>query len=249
MLVFVLSNPIHAQPSSDSAKPSVTLAFGEYPPYYGNDLHNKGFISEIVVEAYTLAGYEVELVYLPPWQRRVEETKNGRFDGLISMWHSADRERWFLFSNPLPANEVGFYKHVESDFTLQGVDSLASARVGTVRGFINPPEINDAGAVIEEVTHLNQNIAKLIKQRIDIALVDRAVGRHILVSLYPEHKDDLVYIEPSIALLNQYLVISRKAEDAEEKLNAFNRGYAILKQQGEVVRLATKYGIEPTIVD
>ncbi|MCW8109338.1 transporter substrate-binding domain-containing protein [Alteromonas ponticola] len=237
-----------AEPSTASTQPTVILAYGEYPPYYGRGLYREGFISEIVVKAYALSGYEVELVYLPAWQRSVEETKNGRFDGLLTMWHSQRREQWFLFSNPLPANEIGFYKHVDSPFTFNSVDDLASARVGTVRGVIYPPELEDAGAVVEEVTYLKQNIAKLLKQRIDMALTDKAVGRHILLSLYPEHKDDIIFIEPSLALINQHLVISRKADNAQEKLNAFNRGYAILKESGEIVRLATKYGIEPTIV-
>ncbi len=238
-----------AQNSPAATPKKVTLAYGEYPPYYGSSLNGKGFITEIVTKAYALSDYHVELVYIPPWQRRVEEVKKGVYDGLFSMWYAKDRERWFLFSNPMPANEIGFYKHTDSAVTFTSVSDLAGTRLGTVHGFIYPPQLEGSGAIIEEVTYLQQNIAKLLKQRIDMALVDKAVGRHILVSRYPEYKDDLIYIEPSIATINQHLVISRQAADAQEKLNAFNRGYAILKQSGEVNRLATKYGIKPYIVE
>ncbi len=238
-----------AQVDPASTPKKVVLAYGEYPPYYGGSLDRKGFITEIVIKAYALSDFHVELVYIPPWQRRVEEVKRGTYDGLYSMWYAKERERWFLFSNPMPANEIGFYKHTDTSIKFDSVTDLAGARLGTVRGFIYPPQLEGSGAIIEEVTYLQQNIAKLIKKRIDMALVDKAVGRHMLVSRYPQHEDDLIYIEPSIATINQHLVISRQTANAQEKLNAFNRGYAILKQSGEVERLATKYGIKPYIVE
>lgn len=62
----------------------VRLASSEYPPYFGEQLDNQGVITEIIVEAYTRVGYEVEIKFMP-WARSLEMTKEGDFDGMFAL--------------------------------------------------------------------------------------------------------------------------------------------------------------------
>ncbi len=58
------------------------IATIEYPPYYGKDLENGGFMTEIVVEALKRAGYDAEIKFLP-WKHALEGIKAGKHNGMI----------------------------------------------------------------------------------------------------------------------------------------------------------------------
>ena len=57
------------------------IATTEYPPYYGKDLENGGFMTEIVVEVFKRAGYDAEIKFLP-WKRALEGRRR-RLDGRL----------------------------------------------------------------------------------------------------------------------------------------------------------------------
>ena len=220
----------------------VVLAYGEYPPYYGKDLKNKGPIAEIIVKAYKEVGYEVTLIYIHAWKRRVEDIKQGIYDGLFSMWYRKEREECFVFSDALPPNEIGFYKRKEMNLTFNTYEDLKGYKIGVTRGFSYPPEFKRENLDIEEVNHVKQNIGKLILKRIDLAVTDRGVGMHILKNEYPQDVNNVTWVNPPVEVIYQHLVISKKTKDFQNKLNDFNVGLKILLKRGEINNIMKKHG-------
>ena len=97
---------------------NVSLSYVSYPPFYGKAMENGGPITEIIVQAFKVQGYQVKLEQLP-WSRALEWTKEGKYDGIYSAWFREDREEFFVFSDPLPANEIVLFKHKNKDITHQ----------------------------------------------------------------------------------------------------------------------------------
>ena len=242
--VFILSWVLFGfMPSSIAAAPKkVTLAATEYPPYYGELLPNQGVITEIVREAFKHAGYEVKVKFLP-WKRALEMTRQGEFNALFTAWYREKREQWFGFSDPLPiANEIGFYKRKDRNISYRTLEDLRPYKIGIVRGYSNPLEFEQAKLDTEEVTEDRLNIQKLAVGRIDLALIDKIIGQHIIDTELPESAQKLEWLDPPLKIDNQYLIFSKKFGDYREKIADFNRGLRQIIEAGIVKAIISKHG-------
>lgn len=233
-LVFVNEN-------SFATEGSVVLVATEYPPYYGKNLKNHGFISEIIKEAYKAAGYTVKIDFLP-WARALKETKRGRYDGLFTAWYRKEREQWFVYTDPLPPNIIGFYKRKDKDISYKTCQGLKPYVIGVIIGYSNPPAFEAANLKKEEVANNEQNMMKLFKNRIDLALIDKTMGEYIIATKIPEAADVLVWLEPPLEIANQYLIISKKTKDYQRKVEDFNRGLRQLTKNKMIEKIMAKHG-------
>lgn len=225
-----------------SANKEIHLAFGEYPPYYGQQLVNNGPISEIIVEAYQRIGYRVELHFIPSWARRVRDTKEGKYDGIYSGWLREERKQWFVFSDPLPPNELGFYKRKIDNITFSKLEDLRPYSIGVVLGYANTEKFRHAQLKTEFVEKESQNIGKLLLNRIDLVLIDKGVGRHILNTQYADKSAMVEWMSPAIEMAKQYLMISKKTDKYQQKLNDFNAGLNMLIEHNVVNKIMKKHG-------
>lgn len=220
----------------------IRLASSEYPPYFGEQLDNQGVITEIIVEAYTRIGYEVEIKFMP-WARSLEMTKEGDFDGMFALWYREEREQWFAFSAPLPPNELGFYKRRDNPITFTRFEDLRGYRIGTCRGYANPPEFEQATYLrTEEVPSDEQNIQKVYHERVDLILIDKGLAQYLIATKFPEYQEELEWIEPALERVAQHLVLSKQVAAYQTKLNDFNEGLRLITEDGTLQRILTKHG-------
>lgn len=227
-----------------SANKEIHLAYGEYPPYYGKALDNNGPISEIIVEAYKRVGYRVKLHFISSWARRMKETREGNYDGIYSGWFREERKQWFVFSDPLPANELGFYKRKKDNITFNKLDDLKPYSIGVILGYKNAEKFERAQLKTEAVEKESQNIGKLLLNRIDLALIDKGVGRHILNTKYADQSHLIEWMSPPIEVANQHLMISKKTDEFQKKIDDFNIGLNILKERNLVEKIMIKHGFK-----
>jgi polar amino acid transport system substrate-binding protein len=229
-------------PSMASEPKQVVLATTEYPPYYGELLPNQGVITEIIREAFKHAGYEVKIKFLP-WKRALEMTRQGEFNALFTAWYREEREQWFGFSDPLPiANEIGFYKRKDHKISYRKIEDLRPYKIGTVRGYSNPAEFDKEKLDTEEVTEDRLNIQKLALGRIDLVLIDKIIGQHIIDTELPESAQKLEWLNPPLKIDNQYLMFSKKFDDYQEEIADFNRGLRQIIEAGIVKAIIAKHG-------
>ncbi|AQS39717.1 amino acid ABC transporter substrate-binding protein, PAAT family [Shewanella psychrophila] len=217
---------------------AVTLAYVEYPPYIGAELENGGPVAEIVAKSYEKIGYQVTLE-LVPWVRAFRDAKLGIYDGVFTAWHRKEREQWFLFSDSLPPNEIGFYKRKGEDISIQSFDDLKPYQIGVVRGYGYPSGFSEANLKLSVVDTDIQNLRMLLYKRIDLALTDKALGRHFMTE---ELLGEIEWVEPPIEVLNQYLMISKKAAGAHKLLADFNSGLKQLSDSGELAQILKYHG-------
>jgi polar amino acid transport system substrate-binding protein len=244
VVVIILSCALigFVPPSIAAVPKQATLAATEYPPYYGELLPNQGVITEIIREAFKHVGYEVKIKFLP-WKRALEMTRQGEFDALYTAWYREEREQWFGFSEPLPiANVIGFYKRKDRKISYRTLEDLRPYKIGIVRGYSNPVEFEQAKLDTEEVTEDRLNIQKLAVGRIDLALIDKIIGQHIIDTELPESAQKLEWLNPPLKIDNQYLIFSKKCDDYREKIEDFNRGLHQIIEAGIVKAIIVKHG-------
>lgn len=220
----------------------IVLASSEYPPYFGQNLPNFGGISEIVVEAYRRVGYEVEIQFYP-WIRALQMVKEGKCDGMFALWRTPEREQWLAFSDPLPANTLGFFKRKADTIVFTRMEDLKSYQIGTVRGYANPVAFEAATYLKrQEVSADVQNLRKLAAHRIDLALIDKALAYYLLRTALPEAQEQLVWLEPPVQVLPQHLVISKQAAEFQRKMDDFNNGLSRITRDGLVNAIRARHG-------
>lgn len=224
-----------------AAERTLNIAATEFPPYYGKDLENNGFFTEIVREAFKRRGYGAEIKFLP-WKRALEGAKRGKYDALYSVWHRPEREEWFVFSDALPANELVFYKHKTKDVSFGGYDDMKPYTIGVVRGYALPPGFEEAGLKTALGNNDEQNLLKLFKRHVDLVLVDKIQAQYIINSKIPEAADKLDWVDPPAHVDIQYLVISKQAPDHETLLADFNSGLAEMTADGTLDAILTRHG-------
>ena len=229
---------------------SVCLADGKklnvvadnYPPYYGKELRNGGVLTEIVVRAFKRAGYDVEIKFVP-WKRALEGAKAGKHDGLFTLWYREEREEWFVYSDPIsPPSEIGFYKRKDKDVSFKTFEDLKPYRVGVGRGYATPPGFEEASLKTSLAKDDEENLRKLHKGRVDLALTDKLVARYIINTKIPDAIPDLEWLPPALHVETNHFAISQKAEDFNTKIADFNRGLAAIEADGTLETIIAEHG-------
>ncbi|MBI3898941.1 MAG: transporter substrate-binding domain-containing protein [Gammaproteobacteria bacterium] len=224
------------------AATSLQLVTSEFPPYTTASLPNQGVVSEIVAEACKRSGYALTVKILP-WTQALESGKEATADGIVGIYHNKEREQWFVYSDPIVPNQIGFYKRVESPITYNALSDLKPYRIGTVRGYSNPKSFTDANLTIDEVPDDETNLRNLANKQFDLTLIDKGVAEYIINNKFPDLKPKLVWIEPPIEKLLLYVAISKKTPDYDKKLAGLNRGLREMVKDGTMRKIINKAGI------
>jgi len=234
------------------AEQTVSLGSIEYPPYTGPDLEQGGPLTQIVREAYERVGYQVQIQYYP-WSRATSLARRGSVDGLVPIWMREERKEWVLYSDPMPASEVVFYKRKDTEIVFDGSDysSLKPYVIGTVQDYANPEGLERVREQlqIQAVMRDIQNLRKLASGRVDLAVIDRYVARHLLREFMQESVGALDSVTPPLSVEPNYLGASRAAGGAEQKLADFNRGLGILTKEGRIAAILKAHGLGPVLPD
>lgn len=223
------------------AAQDLSLAATEWPPFYGSELPDNGFMTEIVTEAFERAGYTSDVAFLP-WKRAFEGARDGKYDALFTMWYRADREEHFIFSDPLPSNELVMLVRAGDDTTFDGYGALKGKTIGVVRGYAAPPGFEDANLKVSEARDDRENLAKLLRGRVDMVLTDRIVAQHIINTSMPEDADSFGWMEPPVHVDVQYMVVPKAIDGGAGVMVAFNTALAEMTEDGTLAAIMAKHG-------
>ncbi|WP_415401739.1 substrate-binding periplasmic protein [Tateyamaria sp. SN3-11] len=227
--------------ASASSAQNLSLAATEWPPFYGSELPDNGFMTEIVIEAFDRAGYGSDVAFLP-WKRAFEGTRDGKYDALFTMWYREEREEFFLFSDPLPSNELVLLVRAGEGGTFEGYDKLQGKTIGVVRGYAAPPGFEEAKLKVSEARDDEENLRKLLRGRIDMALTDRIVAQHIINTKMESDAENFGWMEPPVHVDVQYMVVPKAIDNSEELMRSFNTSLTAMTEDGTLKEIMGKHG-------
>ena len=228
------------------AETRLSLASDEWCPY------------SCAHEAPTGTGYMIDIaraVFEPDiaidyillnWTRAVEETKAGRYGGLVGS--SRGREGFVFTRQPLGIAQNSFAVRTGETFEYRGVGSLKGKVLGAINKYSYTGEIdqyitanaNNPAAVqlVSGDSALSSNLRKLVGGRVDLVIDDINVLKHQAaqlgisgtVSFVPGGPPDPVYIAFSAAL--------PEAQAFADRLDA---GLESLRASGKLNEILDRY--------
>lgn len=217
---------------------TMRVAIGEWPPFVSEDLEHYGLAARIVTEAFAEAGHGVKYRFYP-WKRAYLETTQGDQDATAIWTKTSEREGEVLFSEPvLTADKV--YFHLEStDFDWQEIGDLSGYTVGATRGYGYGKAFDQAaeqGRIDVEYTDSDlQNFKKLLKGRIDVFPITRAVGYSILNRELDEQQRARITNHPrAVQTAVFHLLFSKAVPGNQAMIERFNRELAELRESGRI---------------
>lgn len=225
---------------------TLRIATLDWAPYVSPDLPGQGLASRILDEALALNGDKAELVFLP-WQRALNETREGRFDALMPAYLSADRSEDFYTSMPLLDSQLGFFRRRDNVLPIDpgNLESLRPYRIGVVRGYVNQTAFDQANYLTKDVVNSDwQNLEKLLRGRIDLAVVDRYTGYQLLAQNAPALRDQLVFVEPPLDIKPLYVLVPKKRAEGEALAASLDRSLRTLRRSGRLQQLIAEARLE-----
>ncbi|MCP3939857.1 MAG: transporter substrate-binding domain-containing protein [Desulfobacteraceae bacterium] len=220
-----------------------------FPPFTSPDIKNKGFVWDLAKTALETQGYTVTLEFAP-WARALEESKNGRKDGLLPAYWTKQRTQWFLYPTPLVIIHTGLMKRKNrKDVVFNGdFKTLVKFNIGVGKGYSTNDEFDSADYLNKVFVSTTPQLLKMLWiGNLDIAVGGLEYSRYYLnqIDLEPEFrgiKDDIIFLKPPLKKRYAYMVISKKSPDYEEKLKDFNIGMRVIMLDGTYQKIIQQYG-------
>lgn len=226
--------------SAWAQKPTIALVAPDYPPYYGAGLPKNGFVSQIILEAMSDAGYDVSLQFLP-WKRAVEHVKVGQADGLYTVWYRQDRESWAVFSKPVYYDEIVFVKKKTLTIDYQSLEDLKPYLISDVLGYMYPEQYQNAALRKKNAMNDQEALRRMVLGGADLALVDRVQSQFLLRNM-GESAESYDFLDPPLERIASHLVLSSLKADAEQIIAKFDKAIEAMRASGRLDQIAQDAG-------
>lgn len=223
-IIFILSTMILF-----SQDKTVYLTSLEWPPYSSQTLDEQGASIVVAKAAFLTMGYDLQVDFYP-WMRAVDYgKKHKKYIGYFPEYHAKSIEKEFIFSDEIGKSPLGFVENKNKSIKWKTLKDLSKYKIGTVSGYVNTLEFDTmvankqltVDAVVDDIT----NIKKVIKSRIDLAVIDRYVLQYLLLNDDSVKKDANKVQFNSKLMENKKLYICFRKNRAGKKLNKiFNQG-------------------------
>lgn len=166
----------------------------EYPPHTCYDsCENNGSMGTALRTSLQTIGITVEYKWLP-WTRAINEAKKGNYIGYFPAWPE-DCKKGFRFSETISRSRLGLVESVLRPLNYKSTNDLSRYKIGVVQDYGNTKELNrmiTKGIIKTESSMKDEsNIKKVALGRIDGALVDELVFKHLIMYEYPDLKDQV----------------------------------------------------------
>jgi polar amino acid transport system substrate-binding protein len=226
-----------------AASDRLALVTGEdYPPFV--DAREPGGGLAVVLVRQVLDRMKLTAtIDVAPWRRGYEETLRGRYDATFPYVRTAERERDFLYSEPLIQVRQAVFMAADRRFAYRSPADLKGRRVCTPLGYAPAAALQpliDRGEV-QRVTAASAAACPglLAADRADVFIQDLRIGQ-ALVAKAGLARDVVAVGEPPFGTTEIHLIVPRSRPDAASLIARFNAALAQLRTSGDYERLLTQ---------
>ena len=221
-----------------------TLVLGaeySWPPYANRD--GTGLSNDIIREAYSAVGVQVEYMLLP-YARVLTELDNGTLiAGFNVPLDNETREKYIFGKNKLFDAITNYYQSIERPLSAKRREDLNhEVKVGTVIGFgygNHFPALVDKGNIIDIRTIADKNnLKKLSINRIDTTIITDKTANLLLKELQLEDKIVIAFQNDTVPM---YLAFSKKFPKADHYSSLFDKGMEVILKNGVYTRIINSY--------
>lgn len=117
-------------------------------------------------------------------------------------------------------------------------------KIGVVREYRNPPGFDAVKLRTEEANSDKLNLTKLANERVDLISIDRAIAKYILAGELTEDRDQLEAVDPPLEIAPLYILISKEADEYQQKMDHFNKGLKVLTDESGVDEIMKRHNLQ-----
>lgn len=212
----------------------------EYPPYeFQKDGKVTGIDVEILQEAAKVTGDQLEFRFLP-WKRAQKEVKEGKADGIISLFKTQEREEFLHFpTTSLSSEKNVIFTNDKFSGSIKTMKDLNGQKVGTMNEYSYGTEFDSNNDIIKE-PNVSQDVLlkKLAKNRYYFVINNE------LVTWFMVEKLKLDNIKVTQLIVSEdplWLGISKASPKGKKMLENFNKGLKVIKDNGTLDKVIAKY--------
>jgi polar amino acid transport system substrate-binding protein len=243
ILVLGLVQPAQAQtgtPTGAQTGTQLALVTGDdYPPFADSRLPGGG-LATILVQRVIRGMDATATLEFQPWRRGYEETLRGRFDATFPYVRTAERERDFLYSEPLIRLRQVVFMSTERPFAYRSPQDLQGRRVCVALGYAPPAELQVMieQQQVERVTP--GSVAScpnmIVADRADFFVQDERIGS-ALVAKVGLSATIRPLSDPPFGVTEIHLIVPRQRPDATGLIGRFNDALQRLRASDDYERL------------
>lgn len=219
---------------------SLSLVTGEdYPPFVDARQPGGGLAVLLIQQVVDRMG-DIVILDTAPWRRGYEETLRGRYDATFPYVRTAEREREFLYSDPLFSVRPVVFMPAERRFAYGGPADLRGKRVCGPLGYALP-EVLQSMIQAGEVERVMATSAAacpglLVAGRVDFIIQDLRIGS-ALIAKVGLMQAIVTVSEPPLSMSDIHLIVPRNRVDAAALIARFNAALARVRASGDYDRL------------
>nr|WP_285903166.1 transporter substrate-binding domain-containing protein [Alkalimarinus sediminis] len=144
-----------------------------FPYFYRNSGEHYGIVGDIVLQASNRINITPVIGKKAPWKRILFDLKNGQIDVVAGALKTKEREKNFIFSNPVYYSEFHIFVRKQSQFEFNDLEDLIGKRGIKIRGMSLGQEIDEyafENLVIDEVTDTDSLFKMIAAKRVDYGI-------------------------------------------------------------------------------
>lgn len=226
------------------AEKHLRFATVAWEPYYGPNLLNKGYVTEITKAALARVGYTMEIEFVP-WKRALHDAKNGYYNAVLGLYYSDERAKWMAYSESIASVQLVFFEKKGRNIRWDKLEDLKPLTIGTEQGFVYTDEFDHADFLKKEpVRNAELNLKKLLENRIDLVAASRNVFLHWINTKLPDKLDQIEVVPKQISENKIYNGFPQKDPQYRTYVRDFNRGFAMIKADGTLDAILKKHGLK-----
>jgi len=241
--------PLFAVPAFvHASNPPLVLAATNWEPIMGEGMKNGGYLTEVVTTALKRAGYSVEIRWVP-WKRALEMSKQGIYDGVIAASYTKERHRHFNCTLPIVSDDFAYFGLAHQRLNHDLFLHCNPVTIGVLRGsaIIQTLQKNK-NITIDQANNHNQNIKKLLAERINFIIGSKISIQYILARQFPNQQKNIVLIEP-IYRKNQYhILFSRQSPEHANIIGSFNQAFNQMQKEGVIDKILHEHNLDQAVL-
>ena len=204
---------------------TITAVVGQWPPYHAANDTAADKMTQSVEKVFKKNGMDLSVKFMP-WVRAQSHVKDKNADISISWIKNDLRQQEFLFSKAIGKTKTVLFSANNHKLKINDITDLNGLRVGHVRGYSLPKEIEAASkqgyCKIDYAKNDQQNMLKLVKGRVDLIVIDSQVAQHHITRDFMGYQAQLTPIDVFAWEQDLHIIVSKNHFQAEELLTKIN---------------------------
>lgn len=236
---------------------TITLVADGWCPYNCEPNSDRpGYIVELAKTAFAKHNITVKYSNLP-WARAIEETRQGKYDGIIGAYYS-DAPDFIFPANPQGICKFSFFVKNDDPWKYDGIPSLENRALGVINDYSYSKKLdqyindnkNDPTRVqiLSGDNALDSNVKKLLAGRINTFIEDTKVISYYLSP--PEYEEVREAIVKAGSLPDNddgngsiYIAFNPNHPKSKYYADLLSEETARMRENGELDAILSKYGI------